>query len=181
MRLKKIADGYEKVAAIVCKWLGYIIGVWFFILLLALTYQVVARFILNNSASWTEELASYSLVWIVMIGISIGIFEFAIPRVEVVINYLPAKVQVALELLVDCLCCVFFYIMIRYGFTMSIKMLPQRISSLHITVTYMYLSIPIGGVFNLFFTIGHILQNICKFKYHNIAPSQAADGIGGVD
>lgn len=168
--MQAISNSYNKAAEKVCKVLGYVTGAWFFVLLVALSYQVAARFVLNSSASWTEELASYSLVWIVMLGIAIGVHEVALPKVEVLVVYLPQKVQIVLEIIVGLLCCIFFYVMITSGISMAHKMLPQRISSLGISVTWCYLSIPVGGVFDAFFTIEHILRNLIRLSESEDTP-----------
>ena len=34
--------------------------------------QVVMRYVFNNSLSWSEELARYTFIWLIYIGISYG-------------------------------------------------------------------------------------------------------------
>ena len=43
----------------------------FVILIFACVAQVFFRFVLNNSLSWTEELARYCFIWMHMIGASL--------------------------------------------------------------------------------------------------------------
>ncbi|MGN0968984.1 MAG: TRAP transporter small permease [Oscillospiraceae bacterium] len=159
----------------VSKILGYLIGFWFFVLLLALFWQVIARFLVNASSSWTEELASYSLVWIVMIGIGIGVHELTIPKVEIFTNYLPKRAQDILEIIVHALCCLLFLVFAVKGIQMAEKMLPQKVASLKISVTYFYLAIPVGGIVDLFFSVEHILKGIVKLR--GAAPSLESGGM----
>ena len=165
--MQKFSNVYSNLAEKISKILGFIIGFWFFILMLALFWQVIARFFINASSSWTEELASYSLVWIVMVGIAIGIHELTIPKVEIVTNYLPERVQLILEVVVHILCCLLFIVFMVAGLQMADRMLPQKVASLKISVTVFYLSIPFGGFFDLFFSIEHILKGILKLNNKN--------------
>ena len=45
--------------------------VFFIILIIACVLQVFFRFILNNSLSWSEELARYCFIWMHMLGTSL--------------------------------------------------------------------------------------------------------------
>lgn len=169
--MQKLSASYTKAADRVSEVLGYLIGGWFCVLLLVLFWQVIARFLINASSSWTEELASYSLVWIVMIGISIGVHELTIPKVEIFTNKLAPRAQTVLEVVVHALCCLLFLVFAVKGIQMAQKMLPQKVASLGVSVTYFYLAIPIGGIVDLFFSVEHILKGLAKLK-----SSPAAEG-----
>ena len=162
--MKKISDTYSEIADKVASILGYIIGAWFFVLLVVLSWQIISRFAINASSSWTEELASYSLVWIVMIGIALGIHELSIPKVDIFTMKLPERARIRLEIFVNVLCCIFFIVLMVAGFRLSFKMMPQRLPALKISVIFFYLALPIGGTFDLFFSIDHILKDMVKLR-----------------
>ena len=61
----------EQVSDIINKCVSYIGMVIFIVLIVACVAQVFFRFILNNSLSWSEELARYCFIWMHMLGASL--------------------------------------------------------------------------------------------------------------
>ncbi|MGZ5204994.1 MAG: TRAP transporter small permease, partial [Caldimonas sp.] len=45
----------------------------FWLLGLTVFYQFVTRYVMNDSASWTEEVARYMLIGVVFVGATIGV------------------------------------------------------------------------------------------------------------
>ena len=61
----------------VLKWLDanlekYLCVVLMSVMTLIIFIQVVARYVFQNSLSWSEELARYIFIWLVYLGISYG-------------------------------------------------------------------------------------------------------------
>ena len=52
-------------------------------------YQFFTRYALNNSASWTEEIARYLLIGAVFVGIAIGVAKNNHIQVDLLYRYLP--------------------------------------------------------------------------------------------
>lgn len=63
--------GIQKMNAAVEKVLNIMVAVSFTILIAACVLQVFTRFVLNNSLSWTEELARYAFIWSNLLGAAI--------------------------------------------------------------------------------------------------------------
>ena len=51
--------------------------------------QFFTRYVLNNSASWTEEIARYLLVGTVFVGAAIGVAKNNHIQVDLLYRYLP--------------------------------------------------------------------------------------------
>lgn len=51
-------------------------------------YQVIMRFIFNDSPSWTEEVARYIFIWQIWLGASAGLKEGKHIRLEMITEYL---------------------------------------------------------------------------------------------
>ena len=54
-------------------------------------YQFFTRYVLNNSASWTEEIARYLLIGVVFVGAAIGVAKNNHIQVDLLYRYLPAR------------------------------------------------------------------------------------------
>jgi len=85
-------------------------------------YQFFTRYALNDSASWTEEIARYLLIGVVFVGASIGVAKNNHIQVDLLYRYLPARAGRALALLVDVLRIGFLCSMTVFTVQMMLKM-----------------------------------------------------------
>ena len=81
---------------------------FFWLLGLTVFYQFFTRYVLNDSAAWTEEIARYLLIATVFIGASIGVAKNNHIQVDFFYRYMPAGVGRALATVVDVLRIAFF-------------------------------------------------------------------------
>ena len=84
--------------------------------------QFFTRYFLNDSASWTEEIARYLLIGVVFVGASIGVAKNNHIQVDLLYRYLPAGVARAMATLVDVVRVGFFGSMTVYTVQMMQKM-----------------------------------------------------------
>ncbi len=80
----------------------------FWLLGLTVFYQFVTRYVLNDSAAWTEEVARYMLIGVVFVGVVIGVAKNAAIQVDFFYRFLPAVVGRWMSRLVDALRIAFF-------------------------------------------------------------------------
>ncbi len=87
------------------------------ILICSVTLQVFTR-IIGRSFSWTEEVARYSFVWLVMIGMSYATKNHLHIRMEVILALLHGKKRSCFEILLQmfalCICGYLFYLCLDY-------------------------------------------------------------------
>jgi TRAP-type transport system small permease protein len=81
---------------------------FFWALGLVVFYQFVTRYVLNDSASWTEEVARYLLIATVFIGAVIGVVKNNHIQVDFFYRYMPPKMARAMATLVDVVRTLFF-------------------------------------------------------------------------
>ena len=84
--------------------------------------QFFTRYFLNNSASWTEEIARYLLIGVVFVGASIGVAKNNHIQVDLLYRWLPAGVARALAVAVDVMRVAFFAAMVVLTAQMMQKM-----------------------------------------------------------
>lgn len=75
-------------------------------------YQFVTRYVLNDSAAWTEEIARYLLIGMVFVGVSVGVVKNNHIQVDFLYRYLPGRVGRGVSLGVDALRVAFFACMV---------------------------------------------------------------------
>ncbi|MDB5930098.1 MAG: transporter small permease [Polaromonas sp.] len=109
----------------------------FWLLALTVFYQFVTRYVLNDSASWTEEIARYLLIGVVFVGATIGVAKNNHIQVDFFYRHMPLALGRVLGLLVDVLRTLFFaaavvmtvQMMLKIGnnATMTVVDLPMNI------------------------------------------------------
>ena len=80
----------------------------FWLLGLTVFYQFVTRYVFNDSAAWTEEIARYLLIGTVFVGVAIGVAKNMAIQVDFFYRYLPPAVGRWMSRLVDTLRIAFF-------------------------------------------------------------------------
>lgn len=87
---------------------GWIALALFWLLGLTVFYQFVTRYVLNDSAAWTEEVARYMLIGVVFIGAAIGVSKNLAIQVDFFYRYMPAAMGRWMSRIVDLLRIGFF-------------------------------------------------------------------------
>ncbi|AIC93372.1 MULTISPECIES: TRAP transporter small permease [Shouchella] len=117
-------------------------------MVIAIFLQIVMRFVLGTSLGWSEELARYSFIYLVFIGISYGVKQEKHIKIDTIISFLTEKKQVILHLIVYGLFLLFAVFIIIYGGAMSMEIfrLGQVTPGLGIKMGYVYMAAPLGMV-----------------------------------
>ncbi|HEX4944965.1 MAG TPA: TRAP transporter small permease [Usitatibacteraceae bacterium] len=81
-------------------WLSF---AFFWVLALVIFYQFFTRYVMNDSASWTEEIARYLLICVAFVGAAVGVRRNNHIQVDFLYRYLPHAACRAMSTLVDVL------------------------------------------------------------------------------
>jgi TRAP-type C4-dicarboxylate transport system permease small subunit len=113
--------------------------------LLALSLQVVSRYILGLPLAWTEELARYCFVWAVFIGASQVMRYREHIAITLVTDMMPRRVQQAVALVMNLLMIVFLCVLVWQGWIVSSKVAPLSSIALDVSMAAVYLPLPIAA------------------------------------
>lgn len=102
-------------------------------------YQFVTRYALNDSASWTEEIARYLLIGTVFVGAAIGVAKNNHIQVDLLYRYLPRGAARVLATAVDLLRIAFFGAMS----VLTVQMM-QKMGSYQMTIVNLPMNIVYG-------------------------------------
>jgi TRAP-type transport system small permease protein len=100
--------------------------------------QFFTRYALNNSASWTEEIARYLLIGVVFVGASIGVAKNNHIQVDLLYRYLPKAVARGMSTLVDGLRILFFGAMTWFTVQMMMKMGNYKMTIVDLPMNIVY-------------------------------------------
>ena len=85
-------------------------------------YQFFTRYVLNNSAAWTEEIARYLLIAVVFVGATLGVVKNNHIQVDFFYRYMPPRMARVMSTLVDVLRTAFFAAAVVLTLMMMLKL-----------------------------------------------------------
>lgn len=109
---------------------AWVAVMFFWVLGLTVFYQFFTRYVLNDSASWTEEIARYLLIATVFTGATLGVIKNNHIQVDFFFRFMPVPMARAIATAVDLLRIAFFaaaavftaMLMLRLGGTTRMTM-----------------------------------------------------------
>ncbi|WP_245152471.1 TRAP transporter small permease [Allopusillimonas soli] len=107
-------------------------------------YQVITRFVLESPADWSEAWTRASLIWTVMLGVIIAFRHGAMLSVEVLHGLMKGRNKRWLEHFIMAVCVGFLGFMTWISIMMTWRVRFQTTPSLGISISWIYLAIPIG-------------------------------------
>jgi len=127
---------------------------WFLAMLMAgmvaiVSAQVWYRFILNDPLSWSEEAARYLFVWISFMGAAAGVRYQVHLGIDLMEKILPAGSYRLVVIIVNLIIQVFLLMIIYWGFKILGVIQFQESPSMHISMRYPYMAVPMGSIFML--------------------------------
>ena len=117
---------------------AWIAFAFFWLLAANVFYQFFTRYVLNDSAAWTEEIARYLLICMVFVGISAAVRASRHIHVDFMFRLLPAKVGRMLATLVDVVKIVFFGCATVLTWQMMDKMVNYRMTIIDLPMNLVY-------------------------------------------
>ena len=146
---------YQKIRAALCRGLEWGVMFTMGVLVVVVMIQIFAR-VFELDCGWTEEVATYLLIWAGLLGASVGFARNS----HLGIDYLVDKTGKSSRRLIDVmvqLIVIFFavYPMIWGGgkVVADTLMRGQVSTALQVPMGYIYLAIPISGAFIALFAI----------------------------
>ncbi len=133
-------------------------------LLILVCLQVVSRYLIQMSLSWTEETARIALLWTVMLGAAVAMERREHYAITVVSDRLRPPVDRIVALAVNVIGIVFLVALCVYGIKYADSGMRSSYVSLGIPRGWIYLALPIGGVL---MTVSLVFQSIEMFYAPN--------------
>lgn len=118
------------------------------------------RYFLNNSLAWTEETSKFLMVWMVFTGIPLALKSGAHAAIEALPNALPAKSRQTLYAFIYLSIILLMTVLIQQGWLFALNARLQETSTTQISMMFVFVSMPIGGVLTLLVALELFIQAI---------------------
>ena len=151
---------FNRILHAILSWFS--IGV-FLILIVDVVLGVGSRYLLGNQIRWTEELATFLLVWLVFCGSAIAYYDRAHLGINLLVESLDPAARKITRIFSLLLVLAFTAGVMVWGgaqLTMERFEAGQMMSTLGIHKAWQYLAIPFNGFFIVLFNIGMLIQTI---------------------
>jgi TRAP-type C4-dicarboxylate transport system permease small subunit len=107
--------------------------------------QVLFRYVLNHPLDWSEELGSFAFVWMSLLGASIGLKRNEHPRLDLVVNLFPSKMQKKIAGFYNLAILFLLAVLFIYGVRLTVSMKSQLTAALEYSVSFVYAVLPISA------------------------------------
>ncbi len=108
-------------------------------------YQVVMRFIFDQPSTWSEVLVRSIMIWTVYLAAAAAFREGAVIAAEILVRSVPRPLGKALQIAAGLASLGFLMVVVWTGIEMVERTSSQRLAGLGISISWVYLALPIGG------------------------------------
>ncbi|TXB70106.1 TRAP transporter small permease [Paracoccus aurantiacus] len=130
-------------------------------------WNVTLRFATDRSLPWADEVARYTMIWLVFLGAGLALREGAHVALSSLQGALPARAAFIVRAIVLVLLLVFFAVMIRIGWDYMMRAQFQLSAALRMKMSWVYAAMPVG-----FALMGiHLLLIARRYLRHGFDPA----------
>jgi len=147
------------------RWLDVVLSRFLIVLMvlmvLDVSWQVFTRFVLQDSSSYTEELANFLLIWIGVLGASYAVRTKAHLGIDVLMQRLTGKRRDTAEISVYVMVFLFALVIMVIGGLRLVFItfsLDQTSAAMGIRMGYIYLVLPLSGLLIMYYSIFFIAE-----------------------
>ncbi len=133
----------------------------FGLLVLDVLWQVFARYVLNQSYSFTEEFARFALIWLAVLGAAYLNGRSEHLSMDFLLNKLSPEKRLERMQMIEGLMLVFALVVMVGGggnLVFTTLHLGQTSPAMRVSLGYVYAIVPISGMLIMFFSIHNILE-----------------------
>jgi TRAP-type C4-dicarboxylate transport system permease small subunit len=127
------------------------------LLIAAVLYQVIGRYVFNDTPTWAESGAVLLVLYVTMLGMAVGVRDAGHIGLESLLVLVPESVRLKMELLIHTLVLVFGLVMAYNCAVLAQSVWSYKIPTLGLSEAFKYAPPAIAGVLIALFSLEHIL------------------------
>ena len=126
-------------------------------LILCVQFQVVGRYIFNDTPTWAEALALQLVLYITALGVAVGVRDAGHIGLESLVSLLSEKWRLRVEIVIHGFVVLFGALMVHSGWLWTTLKWSDIKPMLGVPVGADYLALVVAGVLIVLFSIEHII------------------------
>jgi TRAP-type C4-dicarboxylate transport system permease small subunit len=127
------------------------------VLIACVQYQVIGRYVFNDTPTWAEALALLLVLYITALGLAVGVRDAGHIGMDSIVSLLPEKLRLKLEIVIHVLVGVFGALMAYNGYIWAVLKWNDQKPMLPIPSSMDYVPLIIAGVLVVLFSIEHVI------------------------
>jgi TRAP-type C4-dicarboxylate transport system permease small subunit len=127
------------------------------LLIAAVLYQVIGRYVLNDTPTWAESGAVLLVLYVTMLGMAVGVRDAGHIGLESLLVLVPDAVRLKMELLIHVLVLGFGVVMAYNCAVLAQSVWDYKIPTLGLSEAFKYVPPAMAGVLIALFSIEHII------------------------
>ena len=130
------------------------------LLIAAVLYQVIGRYVFNDTPTWAESGAVLLVLYVTMLGMAVGVRDAGHIGLESLLVLVPETVRLKMELLIHALVLVFGLIMAYNCAVLAQSVWDYKIPTLGLSEAFKYVPPAMAGALIALFSLEHIIALI---------------------
>jgi len=127
------------------------------LLIAAVLYQVIGRYVFNDTPTWAESGAVLLVLYVTMLGMAVGVRDAGHIGLESLLVLVPESVRLKMELLIHALVLVFGVVMAYNCAVLAQSVWDYKIPTLGLSEAFKYAPPAIAGALIALFSLEHII------------------------
>jgi TRAP-type C4-dicarboxylate transport system permease small subunit len=148
---------YTRFCAALARWCLKVGVAGLVLLIVAVLYQVVGRYVFNDTPTWAESGAVLLVLYVTMLGMAVGVRDAGHIGLESLLILVPEKVRSKMELLIHSLVTVFGLVMAYNCAVLAQSVWAYKIPTLGVSEAFKYAPPAMAGVLIVLFSVEHIV------------------------
>ncbi len=140
----------------------YVSGVGLLVMTAAVFWQVIGRYVFNDSPSWTEPFSLLLMSWFILLGAAVGVREGDHLGFEIGLHYASPSTRRIMEVTTHLLVTLFGAAMAYYGWELAMGTWSAKMAGIDLPQGVDYLPLAGGGAMIALFSFEKMLQDIVK-------------------
>ena len=127
------------------------------LLIAAVLYQVIGRYLLNDTPTWAESGAVLLVLYVTMLGMAVGVRDAGHIGLESLLVLVPEGIRLKMELLIHALVLGFGLVMAYNCAVLAQSVWDYKIPTLGLSEAFKYAPPAMAGVLIALFSLEHII------------------------
>lgn len=143
---RRVVDGMN----IVIRW---VLAALMLIMTVLIGWQVMARFIIGDSLTFSEEVSRFVMVWLVIVGAAYAAKNGRLMKVDIVEHMLSGKAKQTVIMIAGIVSIVFYLVLVVFGFFIVNAVSYQLTPATEVSMSIPMAALPVGGILLIINTI----------------------------
>lgn len=149
--LKKLLDGLAALQT-------HISGNLFLVIFFINTMEIISRTFFNHSFLWVTDVSTICIVWMIMLGMAVGVYQKEHIILEILVSKFPHKLRHVINIVITLLTFSFFLMLFVTGVEMAGSKRMLIFPTIRWSMIWAYAALPVFALSSVFFMIPSLIE-----------------------